>query len=78
MDLANRKLVFIQTFLKVQDEVLISSSEQLLNEKQNQLNSFIPMTKERLNNEIDLALEDSKNKRLIEYQVLKRKMKSLR
>jgi len=36
------------------------------------------MIKERLNEEIDVALEGSKNKRLIKHQALKRKMKSLR
>jgi len=74
MDLASRKLAFIQAFLRLEDEQAISSFEQLLTEKQ--LNTFSLMTKERLNKEIDIALEDSQNKRLIEHHTLKSKMKS--
>jgi len=78
MDIASRKLVFIQAFLRLEDEVTIRSFEQLLTEKQNQQTEFSPMTKERLNTEIDLALEDSKNNRLIEHHTLKSKMKSFK
>lgn len=74
MDLASRKLALIQAFLRLEDEDTISSFEQLLTEKQQ--NTFSPMTKERLNKEIDVALADSKNKTLIEHDTLKGKMKS--
>ena len=74
MDLASRKLAFIRAFLRLEDERTIRSFEQLLTEKQQ--TEFSPMTKERLNKEIDVALEDSKNKRLIEHHTLKSKMKS--
>jgi len=78
MDLASRKLAFLRSFLQLEDEGIISNLEKVLNGKQNHQESFSSMTKERLNNEIDVALEDSKNKRLIEHKDLKRKMKSLR
>jgi len=76
MDLASRKLAFIQAFLSLEDEDTINSFEQLLDDAQQ--NTFSPMTKERLNKEIDMALEDSKNKRLIEHDTLKSKMKSFK
>jgi len=44
VDLASRKLVFIQAFLRLEDERAISSFEQLFTEKQQ--NTFLPMTKE--------------------------------
>ncbi len=74
MDLASRKLAFVQAFLSLEDEQVIRSFEQLLSE--NQQNTFTPMTKERINKEIDVALEDSKNNRFIEHHTLKSKMKS--
>lgn len=74
MDLASRKLAFIQTFLRLEDEVAISSLEQHLNEIQQESNLFSPMTKERLNEEMDIALEDSANNRLIKHQDLKNKI----
>ena len=60
--------------MRLEDERAISSFEQLLTEKQQ--NAFSLMTKERLNKEIDIALEDSQNKRLTEHHTLKSKMKS--
>jgi len=78
MDIASRKLAFIQAFLRLEDEVTIRSFELLLTEKQNQQTEFSPMTKERLNTEIDMALEDSKNNHLVEHNTLKSKMKSFK
>lgn len=61
MDLQTRKLSFIQEFLKIQNEEIISSLEKLMkNQKadfydQNQT----PKSIETLNSEIDHSLEDS-------------------
>lgn len=74
MDLASRKLILIQTFLRLEDEAVISSLEQHLNEIQQESILFLPMTKERLNEEMDIALEDSANNQLIKHQDLKNKI----
>jgi len=63
MDLQHRKISFVQEFLRIQNEEIISGLEKLLREqkaaffKKNQQ----PMTIEEFNLEIDQTLEDSKN-----------------
>ena len=63
MDLQHRKISFVQEFLRIQNEEIISGLEKLSREqkaaffKKNQQ----PMTIEEFNLEIDQTLEDSKN-----------------
>ena len=63
----NRKIQFIQSFLKVEDVDVISKLEELLSKtKQKQLTHYAskPLTKKILNKMIDNAEDDSKKGRL--------------
>ncbi|MEN2436124.1 hypothetical protein AAH994_11985 [Weeksellaceae bacterium A-14] len=63
MDIQTRKLEFIQEFLKVQSEDLISRLESILNKKEDE---FKPFSLEELNSRIDKSLDDSKHDRITE------------
>ncbi|KAF2327580.1 hypothetical protein [Flavobacterium nitrogenifigens] len=65
MDLQTRKIEFVQEFLKIQSEELISQLENLLKSKRNvDDNDFLnPMSIEEFNNRIDLSENDFKNGR---------------
>jgi len=65
MDLQTRKIEFVQEFLKIQSEELISQLENLLKTKSNvdDNDSFIPMSMEEFNYRIDLSEDDFKNGR---------------
>ncbi|MBN9314094.1 hypothetical protein [Chryseobacterium sp.] len=63
MDIQTRKLEFIQEFLKVQSEDLISRLERILNKKEDE---FKPFSLEELNSRIDKSLDDSKHDRITE------------
>ncbi|MCK5906267.1 MAG: hypothetical protein KAG37_01680 [Flavobacteriales bacterium] len=58
MDIQARKLHFIQEFLKVQSEDVISKLEKVLTKSDN--SEFKPMSMEQFNAEIDESLEDFK------------------
>lgn len=64
MDLQSRKIEFVQEFLKLQSEEVISSFEKLL-EKQTASSEkeFEPMSVEELNDRIDQSESDFKNGR---------------
>ena len=68
MDLQSRKISFVQEFLDLQNEEIISLFEKLLRWEKKKLTQkeLTPMTLEELNKRIDTALEDSKNGRLTE------------
>ena len=66
MDIQTRKIEFVQAFLKLQSEKVISRLEQIL-EKENQ-NEFGPFTIEEFNRRIDKSMEDSKNGRVSELK----------
>ncbi|MDQ8013574.1 MAG: hypothetical protein REI96_14075 [Flavobacterium nitrogenifigens] len=65
MDLQTRKIEFVQEFLKIQSEELISQLENLLKSKRNVDDNdfFNPMSIEEFNNRIDLSENDFKNGR---------------
>lgn len=64
MDIQTRKLKFIQEFLKVQSEELISRLERILiNDNQEHSDPFLI---EELNKRIDKSLDDSKNDKITE------------
>lgn len=65
MDIETRKIEFIQEFLKVQSEDVISRFEKLLREENNASDEkrFEPMTIEELNRRIDQSESDFKNNR---------------
>lgn len=72
MDIQTRKIKFIQEFLKLQSEEVISQLEKILRkgQKSENLQDFKPMTLDELNVRIDKSLDDSKNGRLIEAHKL--------
>jgi DNA polymerase III delta prime subunit len=65
MNIEARKLAFIQEFLKVQSEDVISRLEKILRKENNTSdeNKFEPMTKEELNKRIDQSESDFRNNR---------------
>jgi hypothetical protein len=69
MDLQVRKTAFVQEFLSIESEKIISRLEKLLKvEIEN--NTFKPMTIEELNRRIDQSEQDSINGRLIAHDDL--------
>ncbi|NPA45157.1 MAG: hypothetical protein GXO49_06475 [Chlorobi bacterium] len=75
MNIETRKISFIQEFLNLQNEEIISKFESLLKKlKSDSLsNKLKPMSLKQLNNEIDIALEDSENDNVIEANELRMK-----
>jgi len=73
MDLQSRKIAFVQAFLKLQNEAVITQLENVLHkEKANVVvEDFQPMAIEAFNARIDQSMEDSKNGRLIEASQVK-------
>lgn len=66
MDLQTRKIEFVQEFLKIQSEEVISQLENLLNSNKKDVdedNFFKPMSIEEFNNRIDQSEDDFKNDR---------------
>lgn len=61
MDIQARKIEFVQEFLKLQSEEIISHLESFLKLEQNA--SITPMTKNELNNRIDASESDFENNR---------------
>jgi hypothetical protein len=76
MNLETRKISFVQEFLRIQDEETVDVLEKLLWQQKAELleKSLKPMTMEQFNNEIDQAMEDSKNGRMIKATDLKAKI----
>lgn len=68
MDIQTRKIEFVQAFLKLQSEELISRFEKLL--KSEKPTTIQPMTLEELNERIDKSLSDSQNDRVTEAHQL--------
>ena len=65
MDLSSRKIEFIQEFLKVQSEEIISQLEKILKKERKEIDvrKFEPMTQDELNKRIDQSELDFKNRR---------------
>jgi len=65
MNIDARKIEFIQEFLKVQSEDVISRLEKILRKENNTSdeNKFEPMTEEELNKRIDQSESDFRNNR---------------
>ena len=72
MDIQTRKIVFVQEFLKLQSETVISRFEELL---KSESDDFQPMTMKEFNTRIDQSLEDSKNDNVIEATELLKEIK---
>ncbi|QTY28308.1 hypothetical protein IGB25_04505 [Flavobacterium sp. CS20] len=67
---------FIQEFLRLQNEDIVSELEKFLHQRKAELidESFKPMTMEQYDVEIDQAMDDSKNGRMIKATELKAKI----
>jgi len=76
MDLETRKISFVQEFLRLESEEIVSGLEKLLRKRKAELieSNLKPMTMEQYNAEIDQAMEDSKNGRIIKASDLKAKI----
>ena len=76
MDLEARKISFVQEFLRLQNEEIVSVLEKFLRKRKAELieKNFMPMTMDQYNAEIDQAMEDSKNGRMIKATDLKVKI----
>ncbi len=76
MNLEARKIEFVQEFLKLQSEDVISRLEKILRKeiKISEKDDLKPMTIEELNSRIDQSMADSKNGRMIEARELKAKI----
>ena len=77
MDLQARKISFVQEFLRLKNEEIISGLESMLKKRKSEIyeNELKPMSLENFNKEIDQALEDSENDRVIKATDLKSKFK---
>ncbi len=77
MDLQARKISFVQEFLRLKNEEIISSLESMLKNRKSEFyeKDLKPMNLDKFNKEIDQALEDSENDRIIKATDLKSKFK---
>ena len=73
MNLEARKLSLIQKFLRINNEKVISALESFLHKNNSEVfeQNLKPMSLDQLNKEIDQALDDEKNNRLISAKDLK-------
>lgn len=76
MDLKTRKISFVQEFLRLENEEIVSGLENLLRKRKAEMieKDLKPMNLDQFNTEIDQAMEDSENGRMIEASELKRKI----
>lgn len=64
MDIQSRKIEFVKEFLKLQNEELLTSLENLLRSKSSKKNEIKPLTVSELNKRIDKSIQDSENDRV--------------
>ncbi|MGD1318864.1 hypothetical protein [Chryseobacterium sp. 2R14A] len=76
MNLEARKISFVQEFLRIDNEDIISALENFLRKNRTEVfeQNLKPMSIEKLNQEIDEALEDEMNNRLTSAKNLKQKI----
>lgn len=77
MDLESRKIEFVQEFLRLQNEEIVSGLENFLRKSKVELveKNLQPMSMKQYYEEMDQAESDSKNGRMIEVSDLKAKIK---
>lgn len=75
MDLQTRKITFVQEFLRLQNEEIVSGLEDLLRKKQAEQyeKKLTPMSTEQFNREIDQAMTDSEENRVTSAFDLRKK-----
>lgn len=76
MDLQTRKITFVQEFLKLQNEEIISGLENLLRIKREEEfeRKLVPLSIDQFNTEIDQAMGDSENDRVTLAEELMQKV----
>ena len=77
MDLQTRKISFVQEFLSIESEEIISRLEKYL-KKEKKINidkEFSPMTMEEFHNRINQSMQDSKAGRVIEAKKILQEIK---
>lgn len=77
MDLQSRKIEFVQEFLEIHSEEVISRLEKVLRKekKKSDNDDFQPMSIEEFKSRIDKSMDDSKNHRIIKSSELKARIK---
>ena len=77
MDLQTRKITFVQEFLRLQNEEIVSGLEDLLRKKKagQYEQKLQPMNTDQFNNEINQAILDSKEDRITSASELRKKTK---
>lgn len=77
MSLETRKLSFIQEFLRLQNEDIITALETMLQNRKAELyeQGLKPMSIEQFKADIDQSLEDSANNRVISAKDLKEEIR---
>ena len=80
MDLQTRKITFVQEFLRLQNEEIVSGLEDLLRKKKAEQfeKKLTPMSIEQFNREIDQALIDSEEGKITSAADLKKKARKWR
>ena len=80
MDLQARKITFVQEFLRLQNEEIVSGLEDLLRKKKAEQyeQKLKPMNADQFNIEIEQAILDSKEDRIISASELRKKAKQWR
>ena len=76
MDLEARKISFVQEFLRLQNEEIVSGLEKLLRKEKAEMieKNLNPMSTDQYNAEMDQAMDDSENGRMIKSSDLKAKI----
>jgi len=76
MDIEFRKISFVQEFLRLDNETVIENLEKLLRKSKADMyeNAIQPIDTTQLNAEIDKALNDSENDRMIKAKDLRTKV----
>ncbi|MBO6186247.1 MAG: hypothetical protein J6O88_16430 [Chryseobacterium sp.] len=76
MNIEARKILLVQEFLRIDNEKIISALEYFLHKSksENFEENLKPMSLEKLNEEIDKAIDDESNNRLINSKDLKDKI----
>jgi len=75
MDIQSRKIEFVQEFLKLQSEEVISRLEKLLKKETAKKRDLKPFTLEELNARLDQSEEDFRNGRYISSEDLLKEIK---
>lgn len=77
MDLEARKINFVQEFLRLQNEEIISALEKFMHSRKAELvdSTMEPMSVEQFNSEIDQAIDDAENGKIIAAKDLKDKIR---